>query len=62
MNVNYCKEADVSTSFLFTEEQKDDMKAFRQWLKSIDMRSVITKVNVDGEKMYCVVVEEEEED
>ena len=62
MNVNYCKEDDVSTSFMFADDQKDDMKAFRQWIKSIDMKSVITKVKVEGETFYCVVVEEEEED
>jgi len=47
---------------MFAEDQKDDMKAFRQWIKSIDMKSVITKVKVEGETFYCVVVEEEEED
>ena len=61
MNVNYCKEDDVSTSFMFAEDQKDDMKAFRQWITSINMKSVITRVRIEGKIFYCVVVEEEED-
>ena len=61
-NVDSDEEGDfgvISSSFLV---EKDELKDLSLWLSRININYAVTKFISDGQKKYCVVVQEEEDE
>ena len=53
----------VSTSFIFDRSERDQLRNLRKWLGYMNINHAVTRIrDENGQKKYCVVVYDDEED
>ena len=58
MRIQYDKsEPDNATGFLFTDDERDELESFQEWLNDCGMQFKKMKLKLGAEKVMCLIVD-----